>query len=94
MNAIQLRVRIDQLIDRTRTARHDDAEYYNAINAASTLLVKDRLEAIRVPRKYSAQSSQRIRSELYTLIPDPPVTGALVSGNVPYPADYLFYSEV
>ena len=76
MNAVQLRERIDELIDRTKSARFTDKQYYNAINGAITKIVKDRIAPIRVPRKYSVQSAQRVRDELYTLIPAP-LTGSI-----------------
>jgi len=82
--------RVDELIDRTRTSRHSDINYMNSLNAATTQIVKDRVAAIRLPRKYSVQSAQRLRDELYTLVPAP-VTAALSSGNVPYPADYQYF---
>ena len=90
MNAIQLRLRVDELIDRTRTTRHSDTEYYNSINGAVLQVVKDRVEAIRPPKKYSVQSSERVRAELYTLVPAP-VSATTVTGIVPYPADYYYY---
>lgn len=90
MNAIEMRLRIDQKIDRTATARHSDKAYYNAIMNSIWMVVKDRVAPIRVPRKYSVQSAQRIRDELYSLI-SAPVTGAPSAGIVPYPADYFTY---
>jgi len=90
MNAIVMQQRVDELIDRTRTSRHSDSAYYNSINAAINKIVKDRIEAIRVDRKYGVQSSQRLREELNTLIPAP-ATGSLSSGNIPYPSNYLYY---
>ena len=85
-----MRERVDQLIDRTRTGRHTDVAYYNAINAAIDTILKDRIEPIRLPRKYSIQSSQRIRDELYTLVPAP-VIGNITLATVTFPADYLYY---
>lgn len=90
MNAIQLRERIDELIDRARTSRFTDKNYYNAINGAITTIVKDRIAPIRPPHKYSVQSAQRIRDELYTLIPTP-ATGSVSGNNVAHPNNYLYY---
>ncbi len=84
-----MRNRVDQLIDRTRSARHDDSEYYSSINAAIIQIVKDRVAPIRIPRKYSVQSAQRIRDELYTLVPAA-VTGAPTGNDVIRPADYMY----
>lgn len=91
MNAIQIRLRVDELIDRTRTARHTDSEYYNAINGATAELIKDRVEAIRPPKRYSVQSSQRLRSELYTLIPAPWAGSTFATNVVTFPTDYYYY---
>lgn len=90
MNIVQQIIRIGEITDRTRTARHSDAAYINNINAAIWLIVKDRAEPIRANRRYSVQETQRIRDELYTLIPAP-ATGAPSSGVVPYPANYFYY---
>lgn len=90
MNAIEMIVRIDQIIDRTRSGRFEDVDYMNAINAAIINIVKDRVAPIRNPRRYSVQSAQRIRDELYTLVPAP-ATGTLSSDNAAYPTGYLYY---
>ncbi len=89
MNAIQLRVRIDEKIDRTRSARHTDRAYYNAINGAILKIVKDRVAPIRAQRNYSVQSSERIRDELYTIVTS--ATGSTSGGHIPRPADYFYY---
>lgn len=90
MNAIQMRERIDEIIDRSRTSRHTDKHYYNAINAAILLIVKDRMAPIKIQRGYSVQSANRLRDELYTLIPDA-ATGSAASGVIAYPANYFGY---
>src|SRR5690348_8513204 len=90
MNILEMLVRVEQLTDRTRSARFKDVDKINAINDAILRIVKDRVAPIKVARKYSIQSVQRVKDELYTLIPDA-VTGATVSGSVPYPDDYFYY---
>lgn len=89
-NAIQMMERISELIDRVKSARHPDREYMNAINDAISMTINDRIAPIRVARKYSVQSVQRVRDELYTLIPTP-ATGTPSSDIVPFPADYYAY---
>lgn len=93
MNAIQLRERVDELIDRTRTARHRDRAYYNAINQAIWLIVKDRVESIRAQQKrYSVQSAQRIRDELYTLYKTATISPTGTDKDILVaPADYFYY---
>ena len=91
MNAIQMRVNIDTIIDRVKSARFPDDSYYQAINQAIQIIVDDTSESIKVPRKYSFQSSQRLRDRLYTLIATPTVTGVPAAGNViPMPNDYYY----
>jgi len=94
MNAIQMRERIDQYVDRTRTARHEDISYYNAINAAINMILKDRLEPIRLRRKYSVQRTQRIRDELYTLVSTTTPTLMVANNLVPFPADYYYFLQL
>lgn len=95
MNAIQLDLRVNELIDRTRTARHSIPARMNAINGAIMMLLKDRIEAIRVPRRYSVQSSERLRSELYPLVIMEDENGTPIVGAdlIPYPTadNYLYY---
>lgn len=90
MNAIQMRERINELLDRERGSRYEDFNYYNALNGATMLLIKDRIEPIKLERRYSVQATQRLRDELYTLIPAPNTTPAS-NGIVAYPSGYLYY---
>lgn len=84
--------RIGEHIDRTRTARHRDRAYFNAINEAIWAIVKDRVEPIRVNRRYSVQNAQRISDELYTLVR---VTSPTITGSdkdvIVVPTDYFYY---
>lgn len=86
-----MRLRIDQKIDRTSTARHSDKAYYGAINNAIWMIVKDRVAPIRVPRKYSVQSAQRIRDELYTLVATYGQSLAPGVKLLTYPLGYFYY---
>lgn len=91
MNAIQMRVNIDGIIDRVKSARFPDDRYYQAINQAIQIIVDDISESIKVPRKYSFQSSQRLRDRLYTLIATPTVIGMPSATNtIPMPNDYYY----
>lgn len=92
MNAIEMQVNIEQLIDRTRSARHSDRSYFSAVNEAVWLIVKDRVESIRLPRRYSVQTAQRIRDELYTIYKSAaPSIGGTDKDIVLYPTDYFYY---
>lgn len=89
-NIVQMIDRVQQLLDRVKTARYTDQDFINSINEAINIIVKDRVAPIRIPHRYSVQSAQRIRDELYTLIPTPG-TGTITNDLVPFPADYLTY---
>lgn len=89
MNAIQLREAVDKLIDRVKSPRFNDANYYTAINRAIDFIVKDRVENIKKKKNYSVQSSQRLRDELYTLVV--PTFAPIPSGiSIAFPSDYLY----
>lgn len=81
--------RVQQLLDRVKTSRFTDQDYINSINEAINIIVKDRLDPIRIPHQYSVQSAQRIRDELYPLVVL--ATGSVSAGLVAFPADYLMY---
>mgnify|MGYP001592234172 CR=1 FL=1 len=89
MNAIQMRERIDQKNDRTKTSRFTDTQYYDAINQACMMLLKERVEPIRSRGNYSVQSTERLSNELYTLIPAP-ATIAPVANVIAFPALYYY----
>lgn len=90
LNAIQMKEQIAELVDRVKSARYDDFQYDNAINRAIEMTINDRIAPIRLKRTYSFQTFQRIRDELYTLIPAP-ATGTTSSDLVPFPANYYMY---
>lgn len=88
-NAIQMREAVDKLIDRVKSPRFNDANYYTAINRAIDFIVKDRVENIKKKKNYSFQSSQRLRDELYTLVM--PTFSPIPTGNtIAFPADYKY----
>lgn len=90
MNALQMRMRIDELNDRTKSPRFTDDKYYSAINQAIQMVINDRIENIKQKKKYSVQSVQRVRDELYTLIiTNVPIAPA--SDILAYPTDYYYY---
>lgn len=82
--------RVSRLIDRVKSARHDDVDYIDNINAAIWRTVKDRVAPLKIQRGYSYESAQRIKDELYTLVPVP-ATGSPVSSIVAIPNDYYYY---
>lgn len=89
-NAIQMLDRVGELLDRVKSPRYSDTTYMNNINDAITMIVKNRIDSIKQPRTYSIQSAQRVRDELYTLIPAA-ATGSVSSDVVAYPSSYLSY---
>lgn len=90
MNALKMYDRVSRLIDRAKSPRHDDVDYIDSINTAIWRIVKDRTAPIRINRSYSYEAAQRIKDELYTIVP-PPATGAPVSDLVAVPNDYYYY---
>lgn len=89
MNPIQQIVEISKLNDRVRSARFNDDQYMSAINQAIELILNDRIDNIKNPKKYSLQSVQRVREELYTLVKNAPIVP--VNNVVTFPADYRYY---
>ena len=85
-----MRMSIDTLIDRTKTARFSDAKYYEAINQYTEMLINDRVEAIKMQKPYSVQSTTRLRREISNLIP-PTLNIPAVGNKIPYPADYFYF---
>lgn len=92
MNAIQLRDRIDFYNDRYKSPRFADSNYMDAINSAINMLFKDKTDNKKVFRRYSFQSNEQVRRELYTLIKTATITP--VSDVVTYPADFYYFGEM
>lgn len=93
MNALQMRLRIDELNDRVKSPRFTDDKYYSAINQAIQMTINDRIDNIKDKKRYSVQSIQRVRDELYTLI----IAGTAivpVSDIIAYPANYYHYLQL
>lgn len=90
MNIIQLMDMAGFLNDRQRSARFEDDQYMKAINSAIGLILEDRLFNIKTQKSYSFESVQRVRDELYTLIP-PTVVSVPVENVVSTPTDYNYY---
>jgi hypothetical protein len=90
MNIIKMIMRIDQKNDRTKTSRFPDEQYIDAIRESCLAILKERVEPIRTRGNYSVQSTQRLRDELYTLIP-PATTITPVANVIAYPTDYYYY---
>jgi hypothetical protein len=93
MNAIQQLTAISILNDREGSARFLDEQYMYAINAAIGMIIDDRTDNIKKPKRYSFESVQRVRDELYTLVP-PTVSIAPVGNILAYPADYNHFLKL
>lgn len=81
--------RIAELNDRVKSARHSDRLYMNSINDATEMIISKRIDPIKTGERYSVQSAQRVRDELYTLVKR--AIGTPASDIVPIPADYKSY---
>jgi len=91
-NAIQMRMAIDNLIDRVKSPRFTDSRYYDAINQAQKKVLDDRTENIKRQRSFGVQTSQRLRNELSTLIRR--ATGAPAGSFIPYPTQYYYLLSI
>lgn len=81
------------LNDREQSARFPDDSYMKAINEAIVAFVEDRLEPIKKRKAYSFELTQRVRDELYSLIP--PTLSIVPSGNtLAYPAGYNYFLKL
>lgn len=83
---------LDFLIDKVRTPRFEDSQRDRVLNFAMDRTIQDRYDNIKKAERYSFQAFQRIRDELYTLIPEPAM-GALTdnvdnTGRFSFPSDY------
>lgn len=93
MNGIQMIEQIAFLNDRESSPRFEDDAYMKAINEAIIMILEDRLDNIKKPKRYSFEQVQRVRDELYTLVP--PTTSIVPVGNtVSYPADYNYFLKL
>jgi len=93
MNIVQMYFNASILNDRESSARFLDEQYMYAINAAIVMTIEDRVDNIKKPKKYSLESVQRVRDELYTLIP--PTSTIVPVGNViAYPLDYSHFLKL
>ncbi len=93
MNAIQQITAISILNDREGSARFNDEQYMFAINSAIGMIINDRTDNIKKPKRYSFESVQRVRDELYTLVP-PTLSITPVGNSLPYPADYSYFLKL
>jgi len=93
MNILQMFNLVAFFNDREQSARFPDESYIKAINSAIIKVVEDRLDNIKSPKKYSFESVQRVRDELYTLVP-PTLTIVPVGDTIPYPADYNYFLKL
>lgn len=92
MNVIQMRDLIDFYNDRYKSPRFADSNYSAAINAAIIYLFKDKTDNKKLFRKYSFQSNEQVRRELYSLIKT--VTIVPTGDVVVYPADFDYLGDL
>ena len=92
MNIIQMMERIDFYNDRYKSARFADSNYMDAINASVNSLFKDKTDNKKLFRRYSFQSNEQVRRELYTLIKTSTIVP--VGVNVTYPADFYYFGNM
>lgn len=92
MNAIEMMERIDLYNDRYKSARFADSNYMDAINASINSVFKDRTDNKKIFRKYSFQSSELTRRELYTLIKTSTVVPT--GDTVVYPNDFYYLGNL
>lgn len=92
MNAIQMMEQIDLYNDRYKSARFADSNYMDAINASINSVFKDRTDNKKIFRRYSFQSSELTRRELYTLIKT--ATVVPTGDNIVYPADFYYLGDL
>jgi len=92
MNAIQMMERTDVFMDRYKSARFADSNYMDAFNSVVLSMFKDKTDNKKLFRKYSFQSNEQVRRELYTLIKTATIvpTGDVVV----YPADFEYYGDM
>jgi hypothetical protein len=92
MNVIQMMMRTDFYNDRYKSPRFPDSNYMDAFNASINMLFKDKTDNKKMFRKYSFQSNEQVRRELYTLIKTATIvpTGDVVI----YPADFYYFGEM
>ncbi len=94
MNAIQMKMAIDNLIDRVKSPRFFDGQYYDAINQAIQVILDGRTESIKKPVTYSFQSSQMLRNQLQSLIAPPIIVNNPPTNFIPLPADYYYLTLI
>lgn len=93
MNIIQMIDQVAFLNDREKSARFLDDSYMKAINESIIMILEDRLEPIKKMKRYSFELVQRVRDELYSLIP--PTLSIVPAGNtLAYPADYNYFLKL
>ncbi len=102
MNVVQLHERVRFWLDITGTARFENVDLDNAINAAMTMIIENKYMASRANRTGdSFQRTQKVRDELSRLVKvsDSSVTGSITingssgSSLIPiasFPSDYKY----
>jgi hypothetical protein len=93
MNIIQMMERIDFYNDRYKSARFADSNYMDAINASVNSMFKDKTDNKKQFRRYSFQSNEQVRRELYTLIKTSTIVPT-ANKNVVYPIDFYYFGNM
>jgi len=93
MNVVQMIEGIAFLNDRESSSRFLDEAYMKAINSAITRILEDRLDNIKMPKRYSFESVQRVRDELYTLVV-PTLSITPIGNTLAYPANYNYFLKL
>ena len=92
MNIVQMKERVDNYNDRTKSARFLLTQYTNTFNGVINDIFADRVENDKQPRKYQFEATEELKRELYTLIKT--VTTVPVGDLVAYPADYRYFANM
>lgn len=87
-----MRDRTDFYNDRYKSPRFSDSNYMDAFNSAINMLFKDKTDNKKIFRRYSFQSNEQVRRELYTLIKTATITPT--GDNVVYPGDFYYFGEM
>lgn len=89
MTAQQMKERVRLWLDQQNSPRFDGAFHYDqALNTAQHFIIQDRIDNIKINKKYFFEAVERVRSELYTIVKTAPI---IPSGNLlAMPADFQY----
>ena len=87
MDIQEMHNRVDLLMDRVNSPRFRSGDKDSAINMAIERIVRDRYDNLKIQKKYSFESAQRVRDELRTLIKEEEIT-TIDDNKFTIPEDY------